>query len=106
MNPIGKRVSDQFSALGHPTRLGIILTLAEMQPNPVNLSYVSARMSLPDPSTSHHMKILVECGLVSRVQQGKYAVFRLIHQTFKELILVCSIPLKAEMDKLKMKQGA
>ncbi len=51
-----------FHALGDPHRQEIVLILAETEG--LNVNMIVERMSLSRPAVSHHLKILLQAGLV------------------------------------------
>lgn len=59
---------DVFQAIADPTRREIIGLLAN---NPMNLTSVTENFKMSQPAISKHMKILVECGLISVEKQGR-----------------------------------
>ena len=42
---------------------------------------LTAPVGLSQPTVSHHLKLLVEAGLLSRDQRGKWAYYRVIDET-------------------------
>lgn len=59
---------DVFQAIADPTRRAIIDLLARA---PMNVNSVSENFNISRPAVSKHMRILVECGLVTINQQGR-----------------------------------
>ncbi|MBM3151803.1 MAG: winged helix-turn-helix transcriptional regulator [Chloroflexi bacterium] len=55
------------SGLADPTRIMILYVLSE---GPRNVSELSSELNLPQPTTSRHLKILRERGLVQAERQG------------------------------------
>jgi ArsR family transcriptional regulator len=46
---------------------------------------LTAPVGLSQPTVSHHMKLLVEAGLVTREQRGKWAYYRVVPETMTML---------------------
>jgi ArsR family transcriptional regulator len=65
-----------FRALGDPARVRIVNMLAT-SPEPVCACDVIGPVGLAQPTVSHHLKKLVEAGLIEREQRGKWAYFSL-----------------------------
>ena len=65
-----------FRALGDPARVRIVNMLANSA-EPVCACDVIPAIGLAQPTVSHHLKKLVEVGLVEREQRGKWAYFSL-----------------------------
>lgn len=63
-----------FRALGDPARVRIVNTLAT-SPDAVCVCDLIEPLGLAQPTVSHHMKKLVEAGLLDREQRGKWAYF-------------------------------
>ncbi len=59
---------DTFQALADPTRRAIVDVLAEQ---PLTVNGVAEHFQISRPAISRHVKILVECGLVSVRQHGR-----------------------------------
>jgi ArsR family transcriptional regulator, arsenate/arsenite/antimonite-responsive transcriptional repressor len=63
-----------FRALGDPARVRIVNMLATSD-EAVCACDVIPSLGLAQPTVSHHLKTLVEAGLVDREQRGKWAYF-------------------------------
>lgn len=66
-------------ALGDSNRLQIVEMLADGEKCACKLL---ERFEITQPTLSHHMKILCECGLVSSVRVGKWTHYSLNCETF------------------------
>jgi DNA-binding transcriptional ArsR family regulator len=62
------------SALADPTRLMLLYCLAE---SPHSVSDLSDRLALPQPTTSRHLKILRDRGLVTPQRSGVNVIYSL-----------------------------
>jgi ArsR family transcriptional regulator len=47
-------------------------------------------VGLSQPTVSHHLKLLVDAGILSREQRGRWAYYRLIPDTLTELARLIS----------------
>lgn len=65
-----------FKALAHPARVRIVNLLATRE-QPVCVCEFVPAVGLSQPTISHHLKRLVEAGLLEREQRGKWAYFSL-----------------------------
>ena len=73
-------------ALGDPNRLQIVQTLSGTEMCACRLL---EKFSITQPTLSHHMRILCECGLADMRKEGKWAYYKLNCGTlaaFKEYI--------------------
>lgn len=59
---------DVFQAIADPTRREIINLIAH---NPLNLNAIADNFAVSRPAISQHIKILMECGLISVKKQGR-----------------------------------
>jgi ArsR family transcriptional regulator len=65
-----------FGALADPARVRIVNVLATSE-RPVCACDLIEPLGLSQPTVSHHLKRLVEAGLLEREQRGKWAYFSL-----------------------------
>ena len=65
-----------FRALGDPARVRIVNCLATSE-GPVCACDLIEPVGLAQPTVSHHLKKLVEAGLLEREQRGRWAYFTL-----------------------------
>lgn len=65
-----------FKALADPTRIRLLSLIAATDGGEACICDLTAPVALSQPTVSHHMKLLVEAGLVTREQRGKWAYYR------------------------------
>jgi ArsR family transcriptional regulator len=65
-----------FKALADPHRVKIINLLAT-SPDPVCVCEFTGPLGLSQPTVSHHLKKLVDAGLLEREQRGTWAYYSL-----------------------------
>src|SRR5919108_4390697 len=65
-----------FAALADPARVRIVNLVATAE-EPVCACHLYEPTGLAQPTVSHHLKKLVEVGLLEREQRGKWAYFSL-----------------------------
>lgn len=73
-----------FAALGDPHRVKIVNLLVTNR-EPVCVCNLTRPLGLAQPTVSHHMKKLVDAGLLEREQRGKWAFFSLNHEAVSKL---------------------
>jgi ArsR family transcriptional regulator, arsenate/arsenite/antimonite-responsive transcriptional repressor len=73
-----------FKALADPHRVKIINLLAT-SPGPVCVCEFTGPLQLSQPTVSHHLKKLVQVGLLEREQRGTWAYYGLNHDTLGRL---------------------
>jgi ArsR family transcriptional regulator, arsenate/arsenite/antimonite-responsive transcriptional repressor len=76
-----------FRALGDPARVRIVNVLASSG-EPVCICHLTEPLGLSQPTVSHHMKKLLDAGLVEREQRGKWAWFSLTGDAIATLATV------------------
>jgi DNA-binding transcriptional ArsR family regulator len=59
---------DSFQAIANPTRRAIISILAK---EPINVNFLAENFNISRPAISQHLKLLIECELVSVTQKGR-----------------------------------
>ena len=84
-----ERLSGALKAIADPSRLRL-LSLIQAQPGrEACVCHLTEPLGLGQPTVSHHLKVLLQAGLVEREQRGNWAYFR-----------VCEEPLAALRDLL------
>jgi ArsR family transcriptional regulator, arsenate/arsenite/antimonite-responsive transcriptional repressor len=82
-----------LKALGDPVRLHILEFLQHPDRSCCNREDsvcacdIEAKLDLAQPTISHHMKILVDAGLVTAEKRGRWMFYELREDTFDELIV-------------------
>src|SRR3954466_650492 len=79
-----------FRALGDPARIRIVNVLATSDA-PVCACHLTAPLGLSQPTVSHHLKKLVDAGLLEREQRGKWAYFSLQPDAVEKLAAVADL---------------
>ena len=82
--------AELFKALGDPARVRIVNLLATAG-EPVCICDVIAPVGLSQPTVSHHMKKLLDAGIVEREQRGKWAYFSLNSGAVEKLAAVADL---------------
>ena len=78
-----------LQAAADPTRLAILRQLSEQEA--VCACDFTACCDVSQPTVSHHMKKLVDAGLVEREQRGKWAFFALKRDAVEKLAAVADL---------------
>jgi ArsR family transcriptional regulator, arsenate/arsenite/antimonite-responsive transcriptional repressor len=79
-----------FRALGDPARVRIVNLLATAG-EPVCACNLNEPVGLSQPTVSHHLKKLVDMGLLEREQRGKWAYFSLKRDAVEKLAAVADL---------------
>lgn len=73
-----EQIARVFKALGDPTRVRLLSLIAASETGEMCICDLTDPVGLAQPTVSHHMKQLVEAGLVEREQRGKWAYYRVL----------------------------
>ncbi|WP_163795415.1 ArsR/SmtB family transcription factor [Mycolicibacterium sediminis] len=71
-----ERLAIVFKALADPARVKLVSLIAASHGGEACICDLVEPLGLSQPTVSHHMKMLVDVGLVSRDQRGKWAYYR------------------------------
>jgi ArsR family transcriptional regulator len=82
--------AELFKTLGDPARVRIVNLLATGG-EPVCACDLYEPLGLSQPTVSHHLKKLVDAGLLEREQRGKWAYFSLNRDAVEKLALVADL---------------
>lgn len=74
-----ERAAMVFKALGDATRVRLISLIAAGENGEACICDLTEPVGLSQGTVSHHMKLLVDAGLVTREQRGRWAYFALDH---------------------------
>lgn len=75
----------QLKALADPMRLRVLSYVAVQGCEAVSAADLTAALGISQPTVSHHLKKLVEAGLLERTQEGRFARFSVVPEAFVEL---------------------
>lgn len=67
-----ERHAEQLSALGHPVRLKILRFVVQAGPEGAAAGDIQGHVDLPASTLSHHLKRLVDAGMLTSRSQGTY----------------------------------
>lgn len=70
-----ERLAKAFRALGDPTRVRLLSLIAAADAGEACVCNLTAPVGLSQPTVSHHLKQLVDAGLVTREQRGRWAYY-------------------------------
>ena len=67
-----------FKALADPTRVQLLSIVASHEGGEACVCDLTEPVGLSQPTVSHHLKILVDAGLLTREQRGRWAYYSLV----------------------------
>jgi ArsR family transcriptional regulator, arsenate/arsenite/antimonite-responsive transcriptional repressor len=82
--------AELFRALADPARVKIV-NLVAASPDGVCACNLNDPLELAQPTVSHHLKKLVDAGLLEREQRGKWAYFSLNRDAVERLAAVADL---------------
>jgi ArsR family transcriptional regulator len=86
-----------FKALGDPTRVRLLSLISAADEREACVCELTDPIGLSQPTVSHHLKQLVDAGLLTREQRGKWAYYRVVEQTLTALSQALAPPLKSSV---------
>ena len=82
-------LAESLRVIADPARLRL-LSLIQAQPTgEACVCHLTEPLGLTQPTVSHHLKVLLNAGLVAREQRGSWAYFRVVPEhlrTLRELL--------------------
>lgn len=73
-----ERLAEVLRALAEPTRLRLVSLIAAHAEGEACVCDLTDPVALSQPTVSHHLRVLVDAGLLSREQRGKWAYYRVV----------------------------
>lgn len=67
-------------ALADPTRLRLISLVAAHDDSEACVCDLTEPVGLSQPTVSHHLKVLVDAGIMTREQRGRWAYYQLVNE--------------------------
>lgn len=74
-----------LKALADPTRLQLIAAINASNNSEACVCDLAELIDLSQPTTSHHLKVLVDAGILSREKRGTWAWFTLNQERWREV---------------------
>ena len=78
-------LAGRLKALAEPARLRLVSLVLASPEQQACICDLTAPLGLSQPTVSHHMKVLVNAGLLTREKRGRWAYFRAIPKAFESL---------------------
>jgi ArsR family transcriptional regulator len=75
---VAQDVARVFKALGDPTRVRLLSIVAAHDGGQACVCDLTEPVGLSQPTVSHHLKILVDAGLLAREQRGRWAYYSVV----------------------------
>lgn len=78
-------VAAKFKALGDPTRVRLLSMVAAHEGAEACVCDLTEPVGLSQPTVSHHLKILVDAGLLSRTKRGIWSYYAIVPGSLEKL---------------------
>ncbi len=73
-----EQLAQVLKALADPTRLRLVSLVAAHEGDEACVCELTEPVGLSQPTVSHHLRVLVDAGILEREQRGKWAYFRVV----------------------------
>ena len=80
-----------LKVLADPARLQL-LSLVQGQPDGACVCHLTGPLGLSQPTVSHHLRVLLDGGFVTREQRGSWAHYRIVPEALAELSALLGPP--------------
>ena len=81
-----------LKAIADPTRLRLISLVAAHDGQEACVCDLVEPVGLAQPTVSHHLKVLVDAGILTREQRGRWAYYRLVPRALDDIAGLVSGP--------------
>nr|WP_237686252.1 metalloregulator ArsR/SmtB family transcription factor [Arthrobacter jiangjiafuii] len=79
------RLARLLKALADPTRLRLVSLIAAQENREACVCDLTEPVGLGQPTVSHHLKILVDAGILHREKRGVWAYFSLVPGALEQI---------------------
>jgi ArsR family transcriptional regulator len=82
-----ERLAHIFKALGDPTRVRLVSLIAAHSDAEACVCDLTEPVGLSQPTVSHHLKQLVDAGLITREVRGRWSYYRIVDGALESLAI-------------------
>lgn len=75
------RLAAMFKALADPARVKLVSLISASPDGEACVCDLTEPLRLSQPTVSHHLKLLVDAGVMTREQRGRWAYYRVVPET-------------------------
>ena len=86
------RVASGFKALADPARVQLLHLVSIAERGEACVCDLTAALDLSQGTVSHHLKILIEAGLLERERRGTWAWYRVVPETLTAIAGTLATP--------------
>ena len=84
-NDAAGNLAGALKVLAEPARLRLLSLIQSQPSNEACVCHLTEPLGLTQPTVSHHLKVLLEAGLVEREQRGSWAYYRVVPRSLEPL---------------------
>jgi ArsR family transcriptional regulator len=85
-------LATSLKAVADPVRLRLISLVAAHADGEACVCDLTGPVGLSQPTVSHHLKVLVDAGILTREQRGRWAYYRLVPETLSTIARLLTTP--------------
>jgi len=85
-------LANALKAIADPTRLRLISLVAAHADQEACVCDLTEPVGLSQPTVSHHLKVLVDAGILTREQRGRWGYYRLVPDTLNAISTLIASP--------------
>ncbi|MGH3636634.1 MAG: ArsR/SmtB family transcription factor [Mycobacterium sp.] len=89
---VAQRLARVFKALGDPTRVRLVSLIAAHAGAEACVCALTGPVGLSQPTVSHHLKRLVDAGVLTRQQRGRWSYYRVVGEVLSGLAAALHVP--------------
>lgn len=86
-----EQLAGLLKAVADPTRLQLMSLVAAAGDGQACVCDLTAPLGLTQPTISHHLKVLVDAGLLTRQRRGTWAYYSLVRGRFDDIRTLLTI---------------
>jgi ArsR family transcriptional regulator len=80
-----QRLAQALRAIADPARLRLLGLIQAQPEGEACVCHLTAPLGLSQPTVSHHLKVLLQAGLLEREQRGSWAYYRVVPEPLAAL---------------------
>jgi ArsR family transcriptional regulator len=96
LEPLSRERAEQLAgllkAVADPTRLQLMSLVAAAGETKACVCDLTSPLGLTQPTVSHHLKVLVDAGLLTREKRGNWAYYGLVNERLADIRTLLSTP--------------
>ncbi|NLT25867.1 MAG: helix-turn-helix transcriptional regulator [Microbacteriaceae bacterium] len=87
-----ERLAEVAKALADPTRIRLVAYVAAVEGGTVCACHLPAELGISQPTLSHHLRRLVDAGVLERAQRGRWAHYAVVDEALAPFAAFVTAP--------------